>query len=226
MEGKKKILIVDKDAEFTRQLTDVFTSYGHEVLVANNSREGIALARANHPQVILLELLLDELDGIEICMELRNDDAQKEAIVLLLSDRKENYTQIAALNAGADDFLIKPINHRLLLYKVNAWLRRATTSRVTLSNNCDLIQIDRDRYLVIKDGSEVELPRKEFEILSLFIHNPRKVFSRDEIKGEVWGTGNFVKNRTIDVHIMKLRDKIGDQLIKTIKGVGYKLDCC
>jgi two-component system alkaline phosphatase synthesis response regulator PhoP len=223
---EQKILLIDNDYGFVSDIKELLEKNGFQVFLALSSQKGMELARTHFPSLILLEVDLPEMDGLEICRELRKISAFHGSYIVFLSSRNDNYIQILAYNTGADDFLMKPISERLLLSKVGAYFRRIESSSGTSEKRQGppVLRIDYEKYLIIKDKREIELPKKEFEILSLLYKNPRRVFSRDEIKQRIWGDDDSIKNRTIDVHVKKLREKIGDELIKTIKGVGYKLD--
>ncbi len=181
----------------------------------------------NYPDIILLDLEIDNTDGIELCHQLKSQNALK-SIIVLFSKHEEDYIQIEAFKAGADDYIVKPISERVLLKKIEALLRRkpqnigeAVKKAKILSHN--KLKIDRDSYLVTYNGEEISLPRKEFEILFLLINTPQKVFSRDEICKKVWKNSSTANPRIIDVHIRKIREKVGESIINTIKGVGYQL---
>lgn len=219
-----KVLLIDNDSGNTHRFSEALGADGYRVYSANTAREGIHLAYAELPHLIFTELVLDDMDGVGVCVELRENRMLNQTGIVVLSHREENYSQIAALNAGADDYLVKPLNTRLFLSKVRAMLRRLETLDALPGNEVAGLRIDREKFLIIRHDREIFLPRKEFEILSLLVSRPKKVFSRQEIKDEVWGFAESVRSRTIDVHIRKLREKVGERLIKTVKGVGYKLE--
>ena len=195
------------------------------VAEAENGMEGIELAKKNIPDLILLDVMMPGLDGIATCEKLRDIPALQNTMVCFLTARGEDYSQIAGFDAGADDYITKPIKPKLLVSRIAAVLRRqnklATKKQDQLEAKQSIV-VDRERYLISKDGQEMILPRKEFELLALLISKPGKVFHRDAIMISVWGTDVVVGDRTIDVHIRKLREKIGDKHIVTVKGVGYK----
>lgn len=219
-----KILVIDPDDMYLKSLQQLLGDGDFRIYHAEDYDGGIQLANLELPNLVITELELGGSDGIDLCMELRENSLLDSTLLVMLTDRSENYAQIAALNAGADDYLIKPISARLLLSKVKSLLRRVTYYRQPTNQRVGNLQVDRDRFMIIRNGEEIALPRKEFEILSLLVSKPKKVFSRDEIKNEVWELPQGVRSRTIDVHIRKLREKVGDHLIKTVKGVGYKLE--
>ena len=188
---------------------------------SNNGLESIEIAQKIIPDLILLDVMMPEMDGMETCIELRKIDKLKNTYIAFLTARGEDYSQIAGFDAGADDYISKPVKPRVLISRIKAMLRRGGSSpqKVQQVNG---ISIDRDKYLVSVDGQDLNLPKKEFELLGLLISQPGKVFTREVILSTVWGDDVVVGDRTIDVHIRKLREKIGDQYIKTVKGVGYK----
>jgi two-component system alkaline phosphatase synthesis response regulator PhoP len=223
VDNKFKILLIDSDKE---QLTSVELALKAEnfiVFSTTNSKDAIRIALEEQPHLVLLELVMPELDGIDICIELRKHIQLNGTLVVFYSQRDEDYSQIAAFNAGADDYIVKPAKPRVLISRLKALLKRYISQEQVVINEKGLI-IDRERYLVFKDGEEIILPRKEFELLALMFLSPRKVFTRKELSEKVWGYEIFSKNRTIDVHIRKLREKLGDRYIKTIKGIGYSLE--
>ena len=224
-QDNKKILIVDDEQDILEFISYNLKKEGFEVETADNGRDAIAIAKKTNPDLIILDVMMPEMDGIETCAEMRKIDSLKDTFVTFLTARGEDYSQIAGFDAGADDYIIKPVKPRVLTSRIKAMLRRGTTSDDKPKGNVigDLV-IDRDRYIVTKSGKELNLPKKEFELLSLLISSPGKVFNRDKILSSVWGEDVVVGDRTIDVHIRKLREKIGDKYIKTIKGVGYKFE--
>lgn len=222
--GPLKIQIIDTDTEVLKQLSELFTAEKFEVFTSDNSKNAIVQSIEQKPNLILLELLMPELDGIDICIELRKLPQLNETLIVFHTIRSEDYSQIASFNAGADDYIIKPVKPRVILTRVKALLKRFYSGSKEQLKNSSGIVVDRERYIVIKDGNEIILPRKEFELLSLMIASPRKVFTRKEISESIWGYEIVSSNRTIDVHIRKLREKIGERYIKTIKGIGYTLE--
>ncbi len=221
-----KLLLIDTDVDLLENTKLILTSENISVLIATNSREAIQLAKNEKPALIMLEILMPELDGIDICIELRKIEELKNTLIVFFTQRFEDYSQIAAFNAGADDYIIKPAKPRVLISRLKALLKRHFDFVNPQRENkfSKGIIIDRERYLIFRDGEEIILPRKEFELLALMFASPRKVFTRKEISDLIWGYEFILKNRTIDVHIRKLRQKIGDNYIKTIKGVGYSLE--
>ncbi len=218
-----KILIVDDDPEIIEILNYNLVNSGFQVKSASNGIEAIKKAKKFIPDVILLDVMMPEMDGIEACIKIREIKNLSSTRIIFLSARGEDFTQIAAFDAGADDYINKPVKPKILLKKISSIAKRLNSS-INSSNILDLgeIKIDRDSYLVTVNKEEKNLPRKEFELLYLLLSKPGKVFTRDEIMLKVWGSEIVVGDRTIDVHVRKLREKIGDKNIKTIKGVGYK----
>lgn len=222
---KFKVLVVDQNKEALENTKSVFVNDGFDVITSTTSEDAIKKAKEELPHIIILELVMPKLDGIDICIELRRDSDLSNTLILFYTERDDDYSQIAAFNAGADDYVIKPQKGRVLLSRSKALLRRHHRLNETSDvNYLRGLTIDRERYLIFKDGKEIVLPRKEFELLSLMANAPKKVFSRKELSQLIWGYEIFAKNRTIDVHIRRLREKLGDKFIKTIKGIGYRLD--
>ena len=218
-----KILLVDDEPDILEFIGYNLKKESFKVFKASNGKEAIEVAKKELPEVILLDVMMPEMEGIETCQELRQVEGLESALIVFLTARSEDYSQIAGLEAGADDYITKPVKPKVLLSKLKAMLRRKDSGKTKVSSQkIDGLVIDRDRYLVIKDGKELNLPKKEFELLSLLASSPGKVFNREKILSKVWGDDVVVGDRTIDVHIRKLREKIGEGFIKTIKGVGYK----
>jgi two-component system, OmpR family, alkaline phosphatase synthesis response regulator PhoP len=223
-----KILIVDDDNDILEFLSYNFEKNNFIVKTLNKSTQAIEIAKEFKPHLILLDVMMPGINGIELCEQFRKNEETADTLIIILTARGEDYSQIAGLEAGADDYLVKPINYKVLISRVNALLRRKfvinKTSEALLSGKQiklgDLL-IDREKYLVKDNSRTINLPRKEFELLALLASNPGKVFTRSEIYDTIWGD-TIVGDRTIDVHILKLREKLGARHIKTIKGVGYK----
>jgi two-component system alkaline phosphatase synthesis response regulator PhoP len=220
----KTILIIDDEDDIRAILTYNLEKENYRVLNASNGKDGIELAQQHTPDLVLLDVMMPEMDGIEVCEFLRADPKTENISICFLTARSEDYSQIAGLEAGADDYVSKPIKPKVLVSRIKAILRRGdkVSNRTSENKAEDNLIIDRERYCVLRDGVELHLPRKEFELLALLSSKPEKVFSRDFILESVWGASIVVGDRTIDVHVRKLREKIGDGYIKTIKGVGYK----
>ena len=220
-----KILLVDDEPDILEILSYNLIAEGYTVVTAANGLEAVKSAKKNQPHLIIMDVMMPEMDGIEACEQIRAFPELKETIITFLTARGEDYSQLAGFEAGADDYITKPIKPKILVSKIKALLRRL--NEATPMDDSELIKvgdltIDRDAYKIIYKGNELVLPRKEFELLSLLASKPGKVFKRDEILDKVWGNEVVVGGRTIDVHIRKLREKIGDDSFKTIKGVGYK----
>jgi two-component system alkaline phosphatase synthesis response regulator PhoP len=222
---KEKILLVDDEPDIIEFLGYNLTKEGYDVTTSMNGKEAIEIAKQINPDLIILDVMMPEMDGIETCHELRNTEGLKDVLIAFLSARGEDYSQVAGFDAGADDYITKPIKPRLLISRVKAILRRASDGgKAIVSETNNGIKIDREKYLVYKDDKELSFPKKEFELLALLLSKPGKVFTREVILSSVWGGDVVVGDRTIDVHIRKLREKLGDNYIKTVKGVGYKFE--
>jgi len=223
--SKPKILLVDDENDILELVGFNLEKEGYEVHTASDGRKGLDIARKIQPDLVLLDVMMPEMDGMETCREMREDPKLKNVMIAFLTARGEDYSQVAGFDAGADDYIQKPIKTRILISRVKALLRRSIAETpVTTAERPAGISIDKDRYLVYKDGEELSLPKKEFELLALLISVPGRVFTRDTILNKVWGNDVIVGDRTIDVHIRKLREKLGDESFKTIKGVGYKFE--
>lgn len=220
-----KILLVDDEKDILEILSYNLKKEEYQVFTAKNGIEAIKLAKKIIPDLIILDVMMPEMDGVTACAELRSIDSLKDSIIIFLTARAEDYSQIAGLDAGGDDYISKPIKPKVFLSKINAYLRRKENhnNNDKLLNHGALI-IDPERYLVIKDDEDIFLPRKEFKLLQLLASKPSKVFTREEIFTNVWGTNVIVGDRTIDVHIRKIREKIGLNIIRTVKGVGYTFE--
>lgn len=219
-----RILLIDDDEKLLSSLQSMFESEGFNVVCATSGREGIEIARRFQPHLILLDVIMPGMDGVETCQELRQLPTLQKSLIAFYTARNEDYSQIAGFSAGADDYMIKPVKPNVLLLRIKALLKRNKARQLSTVIQSGNIRIDRERYIVFKGNEEIILPRKEFELLALLLTAPRKVFTRQDIYREIWGAEFGDKNRTIDVHVRKLREKIGDQFIKTIKGVGYSFE--
>lgn len=217
-----KILLVDDEPDILEIVSYNLSNEGYQVITAENGIEAVKKAKKERPQLIILDVMMPEMDGIEACENIRKNPDLKDTIVTFLTARGEDYSQVAGFDAGADDYITKPIKPKVLISKVKALLRRFKEEDVSNTVTIGDLVIDRDEYKIILGKKEIVLPRKEFELLSLLASKPGKVFKRDEILDSVWGNEVIVGGRTIDVHIRKLREKLGDDTFKTIKGVGYK----
>lgn len=217
-----KILLVDDEPDILEIVSYNLSSQGYKVITAENGADGVKKAKKEKPQLIILDVMMPEMDGIEACEQIRQIPEFKDVIITFLTARSEDYSQLAGFEAGADDYITKPIKPKVLVSKVKALLRRYKEQEQTNVVKIGSLTIDREEYKILLSGKEIVLPKKEFELLSLLASKPGKVFKRDEILDKVWGNEVVVGGRTIDVHIRKLREKIGDNSFKTVKGVGYK----
>ncbi len=219
-----RILLVDDEVDILEFVSYNLKLEGWEVQTATNGLDAIKLAKDFLPNLILLDVMMDGMDGVQTCSELRAIPQLSHTIIAMLTARAEDYSQIAGFDAGADDYITKPIRPKVLVSRLKALLKRSEVLVTTIPTSNSDVVIDRNRYLVMIKGEEISLPRKEFELLALLHSKPNKVFGRDEIFSHVWGDNVFTGDRTIDVHIRKLREKIGEEYITTIKGVGYKFE--
>ncbi|PWM10983.1 MAG: DNA-binding response regulator [Flavobacteriales bacterium] len=221
-----KILLVDDEPDILELVGFHLRKEGYTVFTASGGKEGVEIARREQPALIILDVMMPDMDGMETCEKIRQIPQLKDTLVTFLTALAEDYSMMAGFDAGADDYITKPVKPKVLVSKIKALLRRAGGQDVQAETSLaagDLV-IDRDRYVVVNKGREIVLPRKEFELLSLLTSRPGRVFKRDEIMDTVWGNEVVVGGRTIDVHIRKLREKIGEDYFKTIKGVGYKFE--
>ncbi|HZV68737.1 MAG TPA: response regulator transcription factor [Saprospiraceae bacterium] len=228
MENKIKVLIVDDEPDILEFLDYNLSRNGFETIQATNGLDALKLADKEVPDLILLDIMMPGMDGVQTCYELRKNDKLKDSLIAFLTARSEEFSEIAGLEAGADDYIQKPIRPRLLLSRIKALMRRKESSRSTPSTGGILdfgsLKIDPQSYLVTIDGEVITLAKKEFEVIMLLASKPGKVFTREEMFQKVWGYTVPIASRTIDVHISKLREKVGERFIKTLKGVGYKLE--
>jgi two-component system alkaline phosphatase synthesis response regulator PhoP len=222
--SKYKILLVDDEVDILEFLGYNLRKEGFEVSTASNGLEAIKKVKKEHPNLVVMDVMMPEMDGVAAVEEIRKDAALDDILILFLTARSEDYSQIAGFEAGADDYVTKPIKIKILVSRIIALLRRSSKKSKKDTIDINGLVIDQDKYVVIKDGKEIVLPKKEFRLLKLLASTPNKVFTREEIFHKVWGDDVIVGDRTIDVHIRKIREKIGLKNIKTIKGVGYKFD--
>ena len=220
----KTILIIDDEDDIREILDYNLRKEGFNVLQASNGKEGINMTEKHNPDLIVLDVMMPEMDGIEVCEQIRLLPNTENIRICFLTARSEDYSQIAGFDAGGDDYVTKPIKPKVIISRIKAILRRDDSRSQEKTDNTSSIIIDRERYVVIQNGKDIQLPRKEFELLALLVSKPGNVFERDLILDTVWGTAIVVGNRTIDVHIRKLREKIGDNYIQTVKGIGYKFN--
>ena len=222
---RTKILLVDDEPDILEFMSYNLNKEGFEVFTSTNGKDAIRIATQEKPSLIILDVMMPDLDGIETCRVIRETPELKEVLVAFLTARNEDYSQIAGFDAGADDYINKPIKPRVMVSRVKALLRRA--GKLTGGDEVMEVNgftIDREKYLIVKDNIQINLPKKEFELIALLASKPGKVFTREDILKSVWGEDVVVGDRTIDVHIRKLREKLGDNYIRTIKGVGYKFE--
>ncbi|WP_396179221.1 response regulator transcription factor [Flavobacterium sp.] len=220
-----KILLVDDEQDILEIVGYNLTQEGYQIVTATNGKEAVAKAKKELPHLIIMDVMMPEMDGMEACEAIRKIPELSHTLITFLTARSEDYSQVAGFDAGADDYIPKPIKPKLLVSKVKALLRRLKEEEQNSETlNVNGIEINREAYKIVKDEVEIVLPRKEFELFYLLASKPGKVFTREEILDKVWGNEVIVGGRTIDVHIRKLREKIGEDLFKTIKGVGYKFE--
>ena len=225
MKDNIKILVVDDEEDILEFLSYNLRAEGYDVIVADNGILAIELAKQEQPSLIILDVQMPDMDGITTCEKIREIPSLKETVVTFLTARSEDYSQIAGFEAGADDYITKPIRPKVLVSRVKALLKRRGITKDTISIiELGDIVIDKEKHLTTYKGQEVIFAKKEFKLLKLLISKPGKVFTRQEILEKVWGSDIIVGDRTIDVHIRKLREKLADHYVKTVKGVGYKFE--
>jgi two-component system, OmpR family, alkaline phosphatase synthesis response regulator PhoP len=222
----QKILIVDDEPDILELIEYNLKKEGYQVFTATNGQEGITVAKKVHPDLIILDIMMPKMDGIEACRLMRAIPEFKNTFMVFLTARSEEYSEIAGFNVGADDYIAKPIKPRALVSRINAILRRNTGTEEISENKLEIgdLVIDREAYLVFQGGNKVVLAKKEFELLYLLASKPGKVYTRESILKNIWEDSVVVTNRTIDVHIRKLREKLGETYVSTVKGVGYKFE--
>jgi len=220
-----KILLVDDEPDIIEFLGYNLKKEGYEILTASNGKDAIEIAKKELPHLIVLDVMMPDMDGIETCREIREQKGLQDVLIAFLTARSEDYTQIAGFEVGADDYITKPIKPRVFISRIKALLRRLQSAAASESNmDFGEVRIDKEKHSVFKSGVEISLPKKEFKLFALLSSKPGKVFTREFILDQVWGDEVVVGDRTIDVHIRKLREKIGDGYFKTVKGVGYKFE--
>ena len=221
---KNKILLIDDEKDILEFLSYNLKKAGYKIDQAKNGDQGLKKLKTFKPDLIIVDVMMPILDGIEFCSIVRSNPQHENIIIVFLTARSEDYTQIVALESGADDFISKPIKPKLLITKINSLIKRienkkAENSILKFKN----IELNIEKYQVLVDGEEKIFPKKEFEILEMLMKNVSKVLTREQLLNSIWGTDLYVGDRTIDVHIKRIRNKVGSNIIKTIKGVGYKL---
>ena len=221
-----KVLVVDDEQDILELIRHSLAKEGFEVHVAANGAQAIEQARKVKPEIIIMDVMMPVMDGMEACRQLKDNPDTKNIPVIFLTARSEEFAELAGFEAGADDYIAKPVRNRVLLSRVKAILRRGNSIQNQEPEKYDFatIQIDRERFVVEYNGKALQLPRKEFELLAFLASRPGRVFSRDEILENVWGNEVLVVDRTIDVHVRKIREKLDDKFIYTVKGVGYKFE--
>lgn len=218
-----RILLVDDDRDILEFLSYNLDKEGFKVDATESGEDALSRVRQNEYDIVILDVMMPNMDGIEACQQIRESGIEKEPIIIFLTARGEDYSQIAGFEAGADDYITKPIRPKVFISKINALLRRDSRSEKKKSKKSKLLfDVDREKYVVYKKGKEISLPKKEFELAALLISQPGRVFGRESILNQVWGEEVIVGDRTIDVHMRKIREKLGKEYFKTIKGVGYK----
>jgi two-component system alkaline phosphatase synthesis response regulator PhoP len=223
--SKVKILLVDDEPDIVEFLGYNLKKEGYDIFTANNGADAIEIAKREKPNLIVLDVMMPEMDGIETCREIRAQKGLEDVLVAFLTARSEDYTQIAGFEVGGDDYITKPVKPRVFISRVKALLRRQHSNSDSASTlEFGDVRIDKDKHSVFKGDHEIALPKKEFRLFALLSSKPGKVFTREYILDQVWGDEVVVGDRTIDVHIRKLREKIGDDYFKTVKGVGYKFE--
>ena len=224
---KAKILLVDDDLDILEFIRYNLQKEGYTVFIASNGLDAIKISQKEAPDLIILDVMMPNMDGIETCIKIRETPGLNNTLIAFLTARNEDYSQIAGFEAGADDYIAKPIKPRVLLSRINALLRRqdhVNVSEISHGGMAGRLLIDEENHRIIKEGQEIVLPKKEFQLLLFLSSSPGKVFKREIILEKVWGNEVVVGSRTIDVHIRKLREKLGEDCIKTIKGIGYKFE--
>jgi two-component system alkaline phosphatase synthesis response regulator PhoP len=224
--AKQKILIVDDEPDILELIEYNLKKEGYQVYLASNGQDGVNMAKKVHPDLIILDIMMPKMDGIEACRIMRAIPEFKNTFMVFLTARSEEYSEIAGFNVGADDYIAKPIKPRALVSRINAILRRNSSGEEISDNKVEIgdLVIDREAYLVFQNGTKVVLAKKEFELLYLLASKPGKVYTRESILKNIWEDSVVVTNRTIDVHIRKLREKLGENYVATVKGVGYKFE--
>lgn len=225
MNSNFKILLVDDEPDIIEFLSYNLKKEGYTILTASNGKDAIEVAKKELPHLIVLDVMMPDMDGIETCRQIREQKGLQDVLIAFLTARSEDYTQIAGFEVGADDYITKPIKPRVFISRIKALLRRLQNNPVSDTQFAfGNIKIDKEKHVVYKDDEEINLPKKEFKLLTLLSSKPGKVFTREYILEQVWGDEVVVGDRTIDVHIRKLREKLGEDFFKTVKGVGYKFE--
>jgi two-component system alkaline phosphatase synthesis response regulator PhoP len=224
MSKRNKVLIVDDEPDILELLQYNLEKEGYEVATAANGKEAVEAAKKFSPQLILMDIMMPKMDGIEACRQIRQSQKLKEVFIIFLTSRSEEFSEIAAFESGANDFITKPIKPRALMSRVSAAFRRDAVEQKSETIKIGDITIDKESYTVYKGEEKIVLPKKEFELLYFLCKNPNRVYGREDLLKNIWGSDVYVVPRTVDVHIRKVREKIGEDLIKTVKGIGYKIE--
>ncbi|MFL5731118.1 MAG: response regulator transcription factor [Cytophagaceae bacterium] len=224
MSKKYKVLVVDDEPDIQELLQYNLEKEGYDVETAGNGKEAVEAARKFHPPLNLMDIMMPKMDGIEACRQIRQSGKLKDVFIIFLTSRSEEYSEIAAFEGGANDYLTKPIKPRALMSRVSAIFRRDTVEQKAEIVTMGDLSIDKSSYTVLLKGKKVLLPKKEFELLYFLASNPNVVYGREELLKNIWGSDVYVVARTVDVHIRKVREKLGDDIIKTVKGIGYKIE--
>lgn len=224
MNKKNKVLLVDDEQDILDMLQYIMEKEGYEVKIANNGPDALKIAQEFQPRLILLDIMMPLMDGIETCRNLREVEELKDTVIVFLTARSEEYSEIAAFDAGANDYIVKPIKPRALVSRISSYFRKEVSSKKNSAISINDLVIDKQSYTVTVSDKKVSLAKKEFELLYFLCQHPNKIFNRDDILKRVWGTDVYVVSRTVDVHIRKIREKVGEHYISTVKGIGYKFD--
>jgi two-component system, OmpR family, alkaline phosphatase synthesis response regulator PhoP len=224
MSKRNKVLIVDDEPDILELLQYNLEKEGYQVATAANGKEAVEVAKKFMPQLILMDIMMPKMDGIEACRQIRQSQKLKEVFIIFLTSRSEEFSEIAAFESGANDFITKPIKPRALMSRVSAAFRRDAVEQKSETIKIGDITIDKESYTVFKGEEKIVLPKKEFELLYFLCKNPNRVYGREDLLKNIWGSDVYVVPRTVDVHIRKVREKIGEDLIKTVKGIGYKIE--
>jgi two-component system alkaline phosphatase synthesis response regulator PhoP len=224
MNKKNKVLIVDDEQDILDMLQYIMEKEGYEVKIARSGPEALRIAQEFQPRLILLDIMMPQMDGIETCRNLRDMEELKETVIVFLTARSEEYSEIAAFESGANDYIVKPIKPRALVSRIASYFRKESTSKKNSAIIINDLTIDKQSYTVAVGERKITLAKKEFELLYFLCQHPNKIFNRDDILKRVWGTDVYVVSRTVDVHIRKIREKVGEHYISTVKGIGYKFE--
>lgn len=224
MSKKNKVLIADDEQDILDMLQYILEKEGYEVKIAKNGPEAIRIAQEFQPRLILLDIMMPQMDGIETCRNMRELDELKDTVIVFLTARSEEYSEIAAFESGANDYIVKPIKPRALVSRIASYFRKEVVTKKNSVISINDLVIDKTSYTVAVGEKKITLAKKEFELLYFLCQHPNKIFNRDDILKRVWGTDVYVVSRTVDVHIRKIREKVGEHYISTVKGIGYKFE--